>query len=324
MVNTKSFYSVGIDIGGTKIFSCVASLTNTQVLIENYEFVSSHGPDSVVNQIVEGIYKLVPQTLIDKIKGIGIGIPGIVNNGVVIWAPNLKNFKNVPLAKKVTSKIHTPVYIENDVDCAAIGEYYFGSAKGTKNCVFISIGTGIGCGIIVDGKLYRGSHNVAGAIGWNILGKEGMKCQYKNCGHLEEVVSGSALDRIAKKKFGENATSKTIFELYRKKESQAVQIVEEFLLYLSMEIANIISFFDPEVVVIGGGVGENKDVFFPKISQIVKKYVQPYIANKVKIVPSMLGNKAGLYGAMWLPMVFTKNRPKITKRKVKQYNEKIY
>ncbi|MCS7227522.1 MAG: ROK family protein, partial [Endomicrobia bacterium] len=140
------------------------------------------------------------------------------------------------------------------------------------------------------------------------------KCRYKTCGHLEEVVSGSALDRAAKKFFGNNFDSKTLFELYRrKKDPKAVEIIEEFLLYLGMSIANIISFFDPDTVIIGGGVGENKDIIIPKVSQIVQKYVQPYIAKKVKILPSVLGNKAGLYGAMWLPVINTTKKQNYVK-----------
>lgn len=307
----KSIYTLGIDVGGTKISSCIGSLNNGEILIENYEYIFSEGGENVINQIIESIYKLVPQSFIEKklIKGIGIGIPGIVgNNGEVIWAPNIKNWKNVPLAERVFKEISIPVYLKNDVDCAALGEYYFGSAKGYKNVVFIAIGTGIGCGIIVNGEIYSGSHNVAGAIGWSILGKEGMKYSYKNCGHLEEVSSGSALDRIGKQVFGKDASSKTVFELYRKKNKKAIQIINEMLLYLGMCISNIISFFDPEIVVIGGGVGENKDIIIPAVTNIIKKYSQPYIAKKVKVLPSLLGTKAGLYGAMWLPVIYSKSK----------------
>jgi len=307
MKNVKNFYTVGIDVGGTKISCCVGSFYNPEVLIESYDVTSPVGGSKVVNQIIKNIQKLVPHTIIEKhqLKGIGIGIPGIVesSSGEVVWAPNIKGWKNIPLGKIISSKFGIPVYVENDVDTAAVGEYYFGIGGGYKNMLFIAIGTGIGCGIIIDGKLYRGSHNVAGAIGWTILGKEGMNCQYKTCGHLEEIFSGSAFDKLAKKLFGEETNSAKLFELYRKKNKKAIEVLDNALLYLGMAIANIISFFDPEVVVIGGGVGENTDIIIPKIKQVVKKYSQPYIANKVKILSSSLKNKAGLYGAMWLPVI---------------------
>jgi glucokinase len=325
MKKVKNFYTVGIDVGGTKISCCVGSFDNPEVLIESYDVTSPSGGFKVVEQVIENIQKLVPRTIIEKhlLKGIGIGIPGVVDffSGRVVWAPNIKGWKNIPLGKIINSKFNVPVYVENDVDTAAVGEYYLGVNMKYKNMLFIAIGTGIGCGIIIDGKLYRGSHNVAGAIGWTILGKEGMNCQYKTCGHLEEIFSGSSFDKLAKKLFGEEINSTILFELYRKKNKKAIEVLDNALLYLGMAIANIISFFDPEVVVIGGGVGENTDIIIPKIKQVVKKYSQPYIANKVKILPSSLKNKAGLYGAMWLPVI---NQIKTKKEKLFQQLSEVY
>jgi len=328
MKNVKNLYTVGIDVGGTKIACCVGSFTIPEILIESYDITSSVGGSKVVDQIIKNIQKLVPHTIIEKhqLKGIGIGVPGIVesSSGMVVWAPNIKGWKNIPLAKIINSKFGVPVYVENDVDTAVVGEYYFGVNRSYKNMLFIAIGTGIGCGIIIDGKLYRGSHNVAGAIGWSILGKEGMNCRYKTCGHLEETFSGSAFDKLAKKFFGEEATSAKLFELYRKKNNKAIEIINNALLYLGMAIANIISFFDPEVVVIGGSVAENNDIIIPKIEKVIKKYSQPYIANKVKILSSSLKNKAGLYGAMWLPVINQSKNIKQNSFRVVSSSQEVY
>mgnify|MGYP000715025149 CR=1 FL=1 len=307
MKKVRNYYTVGIDVGGSKISCCVGTIDNPEVLLESYDVTSSSGGKKVVEQIIENIEKIIPTTIIEKnlVKGIGVGVPGVVDSisGEVVWAPNIKGWKNIQLAKIINSKFGIPVYVENDVDAAAIGEYYFGINGMYKNMLFIAIGTGIGCGIIINGNLYRGSHNVAGAIGWSILGKEGMDCSYKTCGHLEEIFSGSAFDRIAKRLFGEDANSFKLFEFYRRRDSKVVKLLDNALLYLGMAIANIVSFFDPEAVVIGGGVGENADVIIPKVRQIIKRYSQPYIANKVKVLPSILKNKAGLYGAMLLPII---------------------
>jgi len=315
-------YLVGVDLGGTKVHVGVSDLQGNIIAEAKEDTVRISGK-AVLEQISSLITEMLRKESVEslQIRGIGIGVPGIVDHkrGEVVWAPNLPNWRNIPLRRYIQSKVYNlPVYLENDVDCAVLGEAWLGVAKGKKDVVFISIGTGIGSGLILNGKLYRGSKGVSGAIGWFILGKEGMKSKYKRCGHLESVSSGQGIKDLVKEYLGEffsssrrdapeirkykNIDAKGIFLLARRNDRLAKKVVKEALIYLGMGVANVISIINPEMVVIGGGVGQASDIIIPEIRKIVDKYAQPFSAKNVSIVQSKLGTHAGLYGALRLPL----------------------
>jgi glucokinase len=312
-------YLVGVDLGGTKIHVGISDLQGN-IVAEAKEDTVRISEKAVLEQISSLINEMLKKEKVEpsQICGIGIGVPGIVDykKGEVIWAPNLPNWKNIPLRRYICRKVYNlPVYLENDVDCAVLGEAWLGVAKGKKDVVFISIGTGIGSGLLLGGKLYRGSSGVSGAIGWFILGKEGMRNKYTRCGHLEAISSGVGIknlmkryvedfpwrDRAQARKY-KNIDAKEIFHLARVNDRLARAVVKEALIYLGMGVANVVSIINPEMVVIGGGVGQASDIIIPEVKKMVDKYAQPYSAKNVCIVQSKLGTHAGLYGALRLPL----------------------
>jgi len=278
---------------------------------------------SLVSQITRLIEDRSRLSGLDEasIKGVGIAVPGIVESktGVVVWAPNLPGWRDRPLEKMLSEDfcIGVPIFVEDDRVASILGEQWLGSARGTRNAIYIIIGTGIGAGILVDGKPYKGSM-VAGAIGWTLLGKDFMN-QIYDVGCLEHFASGPNIARRAIERVRKGAgtvmmamvgnesdriTSEVVFEAARKGDKIALDIVKETAQYLGIAVSNVVSILNPEIVVIGGGVGEASDLLLGDIADIVNSYAQPYAAKQVRIVRSALGGNASLLGCARL--VFTR------------------
>lgn len=243
------------------------------------------------------------------ISGIGICVPGIYYSATGhVWAPNISGWEYYPLLEELSGLLKgTPFQIKIDSDraCYILGETWLGAAKNSKNAVFMAIGTGIGAGIICDGRIIRGHSDIAGAVGWMGLTTE-YRDQYRSCGCFEYHASGeglvkSANNMIAANKSGSrkqiyNNTAE-IFAAYDKGEDIAVNVIEEAIKYWGMASANIISLFNPEIIVFGGGVFGPAGRFIGRIKKEAERWAQPVSMKQVKFGLSMLGENAGLAGA---------------------------
>jgi len=304
-------YCIGVDLGGTFI--------KTGIVDENGKLVSSiqlptgveaNSTAVVMENIKNSITKLIESNKNLKISGIGVGVPGISDdNGNVTIFSNIKVFENYPMAKELNESFGVPVFVDNDANNAAIGEYLFGAAKGLKNFVVITIGTGIGGGVFINGHIYHGKIGSAGEIGHMIINADGRQCGCGNYGCWESYASAKAIVKKARsliergvktsliKYYPDEISAKVIGEEAQSGDRVAGEIFEEMCKYLGIGIANIVNIFNPEACIIGGGVSLAKVFLLEKLKFYTSLYAISYAYNEVEIKLAELGNNAGILGS---------------------------
>lgn len=289
---------IGIDIGATKIAFGLVKIPDSRFqILDSVKVKTPKEKKKALRVIIENIKSLMTQ----KVKGIGIGMPGSLDRqgGIIRFAPNLSDWKNLDLKKPLEKEFKVPVVFDNDANCFALAEAKFGVAKGLNYVVGLTIGSGLGGGIIVDGSIYHGK-NFAGEIGHMTIISDGPKCGCGNRGCLEVYVSGPAIVRRYKKLTGVKKSPVEIEqESYEKsKINYALKTIEETGRYLGIGLANICNILNPEMIVLGGGVSRTKTLYNPAIREM-KKRVLPF-AKGTPVVQSKLGDKAGVIGAALL------------------------
>ncbi|MGL5245700.1 MAG: ROK family protein [Sarcina sp.] len=313
-------YVVGVDLGGTKI-SCALADLKGKVISQNTVPTNAHeGELAVLNKIINSIETVIDcgKVNIDDIKAIGIGSPGPLNSrtGIIITTPNLP-FKNFNLIDPLKNRFNIPVYLDNDANVAAIGEYMLGAGKDTENMVFFTVSTGVGGGAILNGRIYRGSTSNALELGHaTVAAHSGLRCNCGNIGCLEAMSSGTAIGKRGKDavstnvetslKQYENVTSYEVFKEAKKGDKVSKEIIDTALNYLGIGVANAIATFDPDMVVIGGGVSKAGDIVFEKVQEVVNRRCFKAMSEHCKIVPAGLGTDAGVIGAVALALLESK------------------
>lgn len=303
---------IGIDLGGTKLSGAIV---NEQGVVDYKTKFSVQGNEG--SEVADKIYELI-QILIDKtfqdhhsiVNGIGISVPGIAYRSGEVWAPNIEGWDNYPLKTDLISRLgsNTPVEIESDRSCHLMGEIWQGAAQGCNNAIFLAIGTGIGAGILVDGHILRGQSDIAGAIGWMAL-NPGFLPIYKQRGGFESHASGFGLayqaDELNKKKMINSKsqlkpyTTQEVFTGWASRDPIAVKVLDEAVQYWGMACANLVSIFNPEKIIFGGGVFGPARHFIDNIYEEAKKWAQPISIRQVQFLNSQLGDEAGLIGAAY-------------------------
>jgi glucokinase-like ROK family protein len=309
--NGNAYAVIGVDLGGSKMFGTVADLAGT-IQHEIYLPHADHqGPDDPIERLRELIQRLLdaPRPAGQRIWGIGVGAPGITLNpeGVVAWAPSF-GWRNLPLKEILTDSFDLPVFVENDVNLATLGEWGFGAGRGVRNLVCISVGTGIGAGIILGGTLYRGHNQAAGEIGYLLPGVEFLGRRYDHFGALEGLASGSGVAERARQLLEQEGlvvssefSAHDVFAAARRREPWAEQVVDETVRYLGLAIANISSLLNPELVVLEGGVARSADLLIEPIRRCLDG-VTLYIP---RLAASSLGRRATALGAVMLVLTGT-------------------
>ncbi len=314
-------YVVGVDLGGTKISTALSDLEGKIINQTTIPTDAHEGEMPVLNRIINSIEKVVNDSAIsyEDIKGIGIGSPGPLDakQGIIITTPNLP-FKNFNLVKPISEKFGVPVFLDNDANVAAIGEFMFGAGKGAENIVFFTVSTGVGGGAILNGKVYRGHTSNALEIGHMTVAPHGPRCNCGNVGCVEATSSGTAIAKRAHEALStkvetslrkyENVTSYEVFVEAAAGDPVAKDIIDDAMNYLGIAVANAVSIFDPEYVIIGGGVSKAGDVVFDTVRKVVDKRCFKSMAESVKIVPAGLGTDAGLIGAVALALLETQDK----------------
>ena len=313
-------YVIGIDLGGTKISTALSDFRGNILNNVVVKTKADEGEIPVLNRIISTIESVIDKEgiSIDEVQAIGIGSPGPLNvsTGVIIDTPNLP-FKNFNVKKPIEEKFKVPVYLDNDANVATIGEFMFGAGKGKKNLVFMTVSTGIGGGAIIDGKIYRGSTFNALEIGHTTVEPEGPKCNCGNIGCLEALSSGTAIGKRGQEvadsevetslKQYDKITSYEVFLEAEKGDEEAKKIRDKALNYLGIGVANVVSIFDPEVVIIGGGVTQVGDILFNRVREVVTQRCFKVMSDNCDIVPAGLGTDAGVVGAVALAILESKN-----------------
>ena len=296
---------LGVDMGGTKIYGAISDLGGH--IIDEYHIAhhETTGEESfrALTSLIDALLKS-PKLDGRAVRGIGVGAPGITlhKQGVVKWAYAL-NWKDFPLKARLTERYGLPVTVDNDVNLAALGELWFGAGQNAQNLVVIAAGTGIGAGIIIDGALYRGSHEASGEIGHMVPGREFLGADYLEFGALESVASGSAIAGRARQALGapagdglgtgEKMTSQEVFDAARQGRAWARDVVAETVDYLAVAVSNLAVSFDPDLIVLGGGVSNSDDLL---IEPILRR-LDGVIPTLPRLVVSNLGRRATVMGA---------------------------
>ena len=301
-------YVVGVDLGGTKIYTALVDLEGNIIKEKTVETLAHEGEQAVMGRIVDTINYVIDGTDKDLIKSIGIGSPGPldVKNGIIIENSNLP-FKNFAIVKTIKETYDLPTYLDNDANVATLGEFMFGAGKGTENMIFITASTGIGGGAVLNGKLFRGATGNALEVGHMTVSTEGPRCGCGNVGCAEALGSGTAIGKRAKEavlsnvktslKNYDNVTSKEVFKEAANGDRVAKKILNTSLTYLGIAVANTITNFDPEKVVVGGGVVNGGDIVIDTIRNVVEERCMAAFVENCTIEKAVLGGKAGVLGA---------------------------
>jgi glucokinase len=275
--NPEQHVVIGIDLGGTNMFGAIADLAGD--ILEEVD-VSRHGTagEESFHRLTLLIDTLLASPKIHgrKVRGIGVGVPGITRHeeGIVTWAFALK-WRDYPLKTKLAKRYDLPILVDNDVNLAVLGELWFGAGQKATNMILITVGTGIGAGIIINGALYRGSHEAAGEIGNVLPGLNYLGKHYKEFGALETLASGTGIveraRRAAANQFDpdelKRLRAEDVFSAARSGQDWAKAVVDETVDYLAIAIANLSVSFDPDIIVLGGGVARSADLLVEPILQ---------------------------------------------------------
>ncbi len=313
--------AVGIDIGGTNTLIAIAEEDGNILAISNFSTQDYSNAKNFTDALTCEIQKLVTKTNSQStLQGIGIGAPNAnYYTGNIENPPNLNWVGVTPLAKWISQKFNLPTVLTNDANAAAMGEMFYGNAKGMQNFIFITLGTGLGSGIVVDGKMVYGCNGFAGEMGHVIVEKNGRLCGCNRRGCLETYVSATGIVRTAKeslvsninsslKKYNsQNITAKVIYTEAKNGDRFALKIFDQTAEILGLALANVMAYTAPEAIFIAGGLAKSRDILFPMIEKYTQKYTLDIYKNNVKILPSALDdNHASVLGAAAL--IFKKQK----------------
>jgi glucokinase len=310
-------YSIGVDLGGTNIKSGIVQTSSGKVVSKIVvPTQTSLGKEVIISNIKKSLNRLIEYAEKKRIKieSIGLGCPGTVDvktGKIMGMIPNLPQLKNVNIKEELKKEFSAPIYVDNDANLMGLAEHKFGAAKGFENCLFLTIGTGIGGGIILDGKIFRGSKYAGAEFGHTSIKFDGRRCRCGNIGCVEAYAAAPAIGERTKSYLRKgkrsilfnwvkgdlkNLSNKLIFEAFKKGDRLATQVVEEVSVYLGTAIASAVNLLNPEVIVIGGGVGEAGRKFIQIVESQVRKRINPS-ASDFEMKKAVLGNDAGFIGA---------------------------
>lgn len=307
---------IAIDIGGTKYIVGVIDAKG-QILSRIYRYtLSAEGLKRMTARLMSAIDDAVKQSKVKsaELGGIGVAYAGLVDigKGLVTEAPNLPQWNNVHLRDMLSDKYGIPAFVLNDANAAALGEHRLGAGKGLSNMIFVTVSTGIGGGIIVNNELYNGTDGCAGEIGHMVLEVDGPRCNCGRRGCWEALASGSAIARMARERLdkGEESmlvemasgdtggvTAELVSKGAQKGDSLCLDVINQAARYLGIGLANLVNIFNPQMIVIGGGVSSVGERILKPARRYMKQYAFKLPAGKVRVVRAGLGADSGLLGA---------------------------
>ena len=311
-------YRIGVDIGGTNVKVALVDFEGKILYSNTVPTRAEMGYEAGVNNIKQAIKELMSESRTDSkaIEAIGFGLPGQIDYkaGIVKNLPNIPGWVNIPLAKMIEDEFKIPTRLDNDVRCAALGELNFGAGKGCENLICITVGTGIGSGIVLNGKLIRGASNAAGEIGHIKMDMTGGPlCGCGDYGCFEAYASGPAIVTMAKEyisggksaKYKEMATDGIITpyivaQAALQGDPVSIQIFKQMGKIIGTGLASVVNLLNPEKIIIGGGVADAGEILLEPIRQTILDRAMPIQGNTVKVVPAQLANSAGVIGASLL------------------------
>ncbi|MBL8982211.1 MAG: ROK family protein [Gemmatimonadetes bacterium] len=314
-------FIVGVDLGGTNIVvGALSEDGSREYAMRSEPTRAGQGADAVVDRMVRMIDTVIAETTAatgakrNACLGVGVGAPGPLDReaGVVLTTPNL-GWTNFPLRTVIAERVGLQATLDNDANCATLGEWWLGAARGGRNVVGMTIGTGIGGGLILDGRLYHGASDVAGEIGHTTIDVTGRRCKCGNYGCLEAYASGPSIAERAREAMGDDTSSRlyamvegdlskltaaTVYAAAEAGDDTALDVVRETARFLGTGIANLLNVFNPDVVVIAGGVTQAGDSLFEPMRREVRRRAFRAAVESCRIVPGALPGTAGVVGAV--------------------------
>jgi glucokinase len=289
---------IGVDVGGTKILAGVVG-RNGDVITSRETPTPTGSEEAFLHGLEEAIEALAG--LGDGIRGVGLGMPSLIDqrSGAAVASVNIP-LAGVSIRQRISDRFKLPVGLDNDANAAAIAEWAYGAGRGTTDLVMLTIGTGVGGGLILDGHLYRGSTGAGAELGHIVIQHDGPPCQ-GSCtgrGHLEALVSGGAANRVARELLGPDADSRDLLEQARAGHAEATAALDRMGRYLGSGIGSLVNIFEPELVVVGGGFGVvAADLLLPPAREVLAREVLAPTRERVRVELAQLGPEAGLVGA---------------------------
>jgi len=307
---------LAIDLGGTKIIAAIISNQGRVIAREYYLTLAEEGAQSVINRTLSAIDRLLSLGKIDssQLNSISIAAAGAINfeKGLVNSSPNLLGWYDIPLKDIIKGKYRVNTLLINDASAATLGEHRFGVGKGVNNLIYLTVSTGIGGGIIINGKLYSGPCGSAGEIGHMTIDVNGPRCSCGNIGCLEMLASGTAVAREAIRRIRqgersslteivegeiESITAEKVGVAAQGGDSLALEVILKAANYLGVGMVNLVNIFNPEMIIVGGGMAKMRNLLLDPARQIVRERAFQLPAQAVSIVPAQLGDDAGVLGA---------------------------
>ena len=297
-------YSIGVDLGGTNLRA--AAVDRSGMILDRVSGSTqlSAGRDAVISDIVASILRLRAARPSEQLAGIGIGVPGfiIMEKGIISMSPNLHFFENFPIRDEIERLLQTPVLLENDANVAALGEKWIGAGRDVDDLVLITLGTGVGGGIICGGKVLHGFVGMAGELGHMTVVPGGNPCNCGNDGCLEKHASATAITAWARMLgLGDNLSSKEVYDLAAGGNQRARVCFEQMGDALGMALASLVNIFNFPLYLLSGGVLGAWDLFTPSMFAVLKRRSLTFRRTETRIDKAVLGSDAGLYGAAYLP-----------------------
>lgn len=307
---------LAVDLGGTKIRVAIVSNKGKMIAKEYHPTLADEGPQAVIERIFAAMDSVLNQVRMNpsQLSSISLAAAGAIDmdKGWVTFSPNLPGWYDIPLKQVIEKKLGVTTFLVNDASAAALGEQQFGAGRGLNHLVYLTVSTGIGGGIIIDGKLYLGASGSAGEIGHMTIDVHGPRCNCGNFGCLETLASGTAManDAIMRISSGEKSsltdlvrgkiediTAETISIAARDGDFLALEVIFRAATYLGVGLANVVNIFNPEMIIIGGGVSQMGDLLLNTARQVVRERAFGLSSEAVHIVTAGLGEDAGLLGA---------------------------
>jgi len=303
-----------IDLGGTNVRAIVASLDGKISGDDRRPSRASDGLDATIEALLASLSRACAEAGVEAggLSGLGVATPGWVDTerGVVPAAPQLIGWRDVPLVEMLQERLGLTVLLENDANAAALGENAFGAGRGTRHMLYITISTGVGAGIIADGRLYGGAKGSAGEIGHTIIDPSGPRCGCGNNGCLESLSSGTAIARRAAEAAdrGDSAAlagireregrlgARLVADAARKGDAASIAIYEEAGRFLGIALANAVNLLSPEAIILGGGVMQAKDLFLPRAEETMRDLALDEPLKYMRLAEAELGDRAGVMG----------------------------
>ncbi|WP_240232606.1 ROK family protein [Devosia lacusdianchii] len=292
--------AIGIDIGGSRLRAALVDTSGTILDRRETATLAQAGPEAVIAQVVDLVAQIAPAAERSSLSGAGVACPGPLDTtrGLALGIPTLAGWSNLPIASMLEAAIGLPVRLENDGIAAAIGEWKFGAGRGMQHLAYITVSTGIGGGVVLDGKPLHGRMGMTGHVGHMTVQRDGALCSCGNRGCWEAYASGTAFARRIGQSSGAMAsgTPKSVFAAASDGDGDALALVAEEADWLGIGIANLLHLYSPECVIIGGGISNGFALLEPGIRARILANAMPAFRN-VPVVVAGLGENAGLVGA---------------------------